>query len=384
MLEKALNGGRAYWSWLLLLLTVASVGLALYLWQAANGVELFGLSRDVPWGIFIANDTFMVGVAASVVMVVLPLYLHGQRDFAGIAVLGEFMAVAAVMTALLFVLADLGQPGRLLNILLYPNPASPFFWNSILLPGFLILNLVVGWFVLDAERHEVDVPRWVTLLVLLSIPWAIAMHTVTSFIYSGLPARPMWDSAILAPRFLASAFASGTASLIILSLVVRRCSGFDPGSGAIRKLATIVVYATVANLFLVLVGLFPVAYGGVESQQDPSRYLYLGLNGHSGLVPWAWLSILLSVGAIALLVSPGARGSEWALLVACGAVCVSMWMDKGFALVVGGFVPSSFGEVTEYLPTVPELVITLSVYAAAALLLTLLYKIAVAVKKETL
>ncbi len=383
MLEKALTGSRTYWGWLLFLLAITGMGLGFYLWQAISGSEASGLSRDVPWGFFIANYTFMVGVAASAVMVVLPYYLHNQKEFGRITALGEFLAVAAVLTTLLFIMADLGQPSRMWNILLHPTPNSPFFWNTIVLPGYLLLNLVIAWFTLDAERHGVMVPGWVKLLILVSIPWAISIHTLTSFVYSGLVARPFWNTAVLTPRFLASAFASGPALLVILALVVRRYASFDPGSKAIEKLGLIVTYAAITNLFLVLVEIFAVMFSNIAGDMEHFQYLYFGLDGRGKLVPWMWLSTVLAVASIVLLIVPRTRRNEKTLLAACVGVFFSTWIDKGLCLVVGGFIPSSLGRVTEYLPTVPELVIASAVYAAAALLLTLLYKIAIGVKEET-
>lgn len=382
MLEKALRGSREYWGWVLLLLVVMAAGLGDYLWQSATGSDATGLSRDVVWGFFIGNYTFMVGVAASAVMVVLPYYLHNQKDFGKLTALGEFLAVAAIATTLLFIMADLGQPGRAFNIILYAAPNSPFFWNTIILPGYLVINLVTAWYTLDAERFGVAVPGWVKLLIFVSIPWAISIHTMTSFVYSGLAARPLWNSAVLTPRFLASAFASGPALLIILAVVVRRYTGFDVGSKAIQKVALIVTYSTIANFFLVLVELFSVLYSNVGSHMESFQYLFVGLDGRTELVPFMWASILLSVAGIVLLVIPSTRHNERTLLVACAAVFISMWLDKGFCLVVGGFVPSPLGDVTEYLPTGYELVIAAAIYATAALMLTVLYKITIAVKEE--
>jgi Ni/Fe-hydrogenase subunit HybB-like protein len=226
------------------------------------------------------------------------------------------------------------------------------------------------------------VPGWVKLLILISIPWAISIHTLTSFVYSGLAARPLWNSAILTPRFLASAFASGPALLIILAVAVRKYAGYDSGSKAIQKLAMIVTYATITNLFLVVVELFSVVYSNVGSHMESFQYLYFGLDGRNGLVPFTWVSTLLSVVAIVLLVNPRTRQNERILLAACAAVFVSMWIDKGFCLVVGGFIPSPLGDVTQYLPAVPELVIAAAIYAASALILTVLYKITIGVKEE--
>ena len=383
MLEKVLVGDRRYWTWTLSLLAVAGVGAGVYLAQQITGVEGSGLSRDVAWGFFIANYTFFVGVAASAVVVVLPYYLHDRKEFGNMTALGEFLAVAAVSVAGLFIIVDLGQPQRLLNILIYPTPNSPFFWNTIVLPGYALLNVVIAWFTLDAQRKDVAPPRWVKWLILVSIPWAISIHTLTAFVYSGLAARPFWNTAILAPRFLASAFASGPALLIILALLVRRFTRFDPGIRALQTVGLIVTYAMVINLFFVFVELFVTFYTGLESHIEHFRYLYLGIEGHGALVPWMWVSGVMAVGAVVLLLMPGVRSNEKLLATACALVFISTWIDKGLGLVVGGFVPSPLRDITEYMPEVSELVIALGVYAAGLLILTALYRVAIAVKEET-
>jgi|GEM_PF-2632199 len=250
MLEKVLKGSPTYWAWLLFLTALSGVGVAFFIWQMVTGTEYSGLSRDVAWGFFIANYTFMVGVAASAVMVVIPYYLHNQKEFGKLIALGEFLAVGAILAVLLFITVDIGQPGRMFNILLYPTPNSPFFWNTVLLPGYALLNLVISWFTLDAAYRGMPMPRWVWWLILLSIPWAISIHTMTSFVYSGLVARPFWNSAVLTPRFLASAFASGPALLILLGLAVRRFTKYDPGRTVpVGKLSLVVTYAMITQPF---------------------------------------------------------------------------------------------------------------------------------------
>ena len=215
LFEKALVGGRRYWSWILFLIAVISLGLACYLRQLNDGLGITGLSRDVTWGLYIAQFTFLVGVAASAVMVVLPYYLHDCKAFARITILGEFLAVSAVTMCMLFIFVDMGQPSRVLNVLLYPTPHSIMFWDMVSLAGYLVLNALIAFITLRAEREEMPPPRWIKPVILLSIPWAVSIHTITAFLYSGLPGRPLWLSAILAPRFLASAFASGPALLLL-------------------------------------------------------------------------------------------------------------------------------------------------------------------------
>ncbi len=75
------------------------------------------------------------------------------------------------------------------------------------------------------------------------------IHTVTAYLYCGLPGRGFWLTAILAPRFLASAFAAGPSVLILLCYLIRKISKFDPGWEAIQTLSKIVCYALIANVF---------------------------------------------------------------------------------------------------------------------------------------
>lgn len=367
---------------MLFLLGFIGVAFALYMYQWLADAELSALSRDVAWGFFIANYTFMVGVAASAVMVVIPYYLHNQKDFARIIALGEFLAVGAVLTVLLFVMADIGQPLRAMNMFLYPTPSSPFFWNTIILPGYMLLNLVIAWFTLDAEQKGVASARWVKWMVLLSIPWAISIHTLTSFVYSGIVARPFWNEAILTPRFLASAFASGPALLILLSLALRRFTGFDAGEKAIQKIGVIVTYAMIAHLFLLVVEIFAVVYSDIPGHLLHFQYLYFGLEGHAELVPWMWASALLGLLAVAMLLRPDLRRNPRTLALACAAVFISTWIDKGMGLVVGGFIPSPLEHVVHYFPTIGEWVMAGGIYAAGLLAVTVLYRVAIAVKEE--
>jgi len=382
MLEKALTGDRRYWGWIGVLLALMVAGGACYLLQLSRGLGITGLSRDVVWGFYIAQFTFLVGVAASAVMVVLPYYLHDFKAFGRIAILGEFLAIASVIMCIVFITVDLGQPSRMINMMLHPSPRSILFWDMIVLNGYLVLNVVISRVSLTSERNGTPPPRWIRPVILLSIPWAISIHTVTAFIYAGLSARPFWMTAVLAPRFLASAFSSGPALLILVCLLLRRFTRFDAGWPAIQALAKIVTYAVLANIFFVLMEIFTAFYSKIPEHMEHFRYLYVGLEGHNELAPWMWLSALLVVVAALLLVVPRTRKAKGPLTFACIAVIVSIWIDKGLGMIVTGFIPSPLGHVTSYVPTVPELTITLGIYAGGALLVTVLYKVALAVRGE--
>ena len=382
MLELALKGGRGYWQWLGVLGIVILAGFWFYSWQLDVGLGLTGLSRDVTWGFYVAQLTFLVGVAASAVMLVLPYYVHNYKVFGRITIIGEFVAAAAICMCMLFLLVDLGQPRRALNVFLYPTPNSIIFWDASVLVGYLVLNIIVGWNVLEAERNGVAPPAWLKPLIYISIPWAFAIHTVTAFLYCGLPGRGLWLTAILAPRFLASAFASGPALLILLCLLLKKSTGFDAGREAIRALGKIVTYGLLANLFFLGCEVFVVFYSKIPAHMDHFVYLYAGLKGHGGLVPFLQASLVLMIVAAVLLVIPATRNRFDILCVSCVMVFIGTWIDKGLGLIAGGFIPSPLHEITEYVPTGPELVISAGVYGIGGLLMTVLLKIAVGVKRE--
>ncbi|QTA83671.1 putative redox complex linked to DsrAB, transmembrane subunit [Desulfonema limicola] len=382
MLELAVKGSKRYYGLLAVLAGIAGAGVMVWLWQLQAGLGITGMSRDVSWGFYIAQFTFLVGVAAGGVMVVTPYYLHDYKAFGRITILGEFLAIAAITMCLLFITVDLGQPMRMLNVIFYASPHSMLFWDMIVLNGYLFLNIIIGWNVLEAERNNTHYPKWLKPLIYLSIPWAVGIHTVTAYLYCGLPGRGFWLTAILAPRFLASAFAAGPSLLILLCLIVRRFTNFDPGREQIQTLAKIVTYAIILNVFFFLCEVFVAFYSNIPEHMDHIKYLFAGLHGHNSLVPFMWTSMILMGVAILLLLPPKLRQNEGMLAVACAMIFVGTWIDKGLGMISGGFVPNPLHEIHEYAPTIPELIITIGVWAAGFLVLTILYKIVVSVKEE--
>ncbi len=381
MLEIALKGNRTYWIWITVLIAVIAVGSYFYAEQLIYGLVVTGQSRDVSWGFYTAQMTYFVGVAAGGVMLVLPYYLHNYKAFGKITILGEFLAVASLVMCLLYLLVHLGQPMRALNVFLHPTPWSMLFWDGNVLFGYLVLNIVIGWNVLEAERNGVSPPFWIKPLIYISIPMAFSIHTVTAFIYCGLPGRGFWLTAVLAPRFLASAFAAGPAILILLCILLKKITRFDAGQKAIHALSVIVAYALAANLFFLACEVFVVFYSGIPSHMDHIKYLYIGLHGHDALVPWMWTSIACMVLAVFLLIIPKMRKNSTILPLSCVLVVIGTWIDKGLGMIAGGFIPSPLHHVTEYVPTVHELAISAGVTAIGLFILSVLYKIVVSIKE---
>ncbi|MDH3392582.1 MAG: polysulfide reductase NrfD [Desulfobulbaceae bacterium] len=386
MLEKGLKGSLLYKGWMAFLLCLIGIGVLSYSQQYQYGLGYTGMSRDVSWGLYISQFTFLVGVAAGGLMLVLPYYLHDYKAFGRITILGEFMAIGAVLMCLLFIMADLGQPIRALNVMLHPTTHSMLFYDMIVLNGYLFLNVLCGWVVLHSHYKGVKYPKWIKPFIYLSIPWAVSIHTVTAFLYCGLPGRHFWLTAILAPRFLASAFAAGPALLMIIAMILKRTTKFDIGREAQDKLVTIIGYAAIINFFFVGCELFVAYYSNLPGHMHTLDYLFFGLehDGHmyNNLVPFMRFSMAAGLVGIPLLFVSRAQKSDGMLVGACALLFISLWIDKGLGLVLGGFVPNPLNYVTEYIPSIGEIAITVGVWSAGFFVMSLLYKIAITVTLE--
>ena len=383
MIEKVLKGPVSFYVWLVILGGVITLGALVYLLQLFVGLRVTDLSRDVSWGFYIAQFTYLVGVAASAVMLVLPAYFHHYKKFKKMIILGEFMAIAAVVMCMLFIVVDMGQPQRVLNVILHPTPNSVMFWDMTVLTGYLLLNVVIGWVTLEAERHQVDPPKWIKFFIYLSIFWAFSIHTVTAFLYAGIPGRHYWLTAIMAARFLSSAFCSGPAILLLLAFVLKRISGFDPGKEAVQTLTKIIAYAMGINVFFYALEVFTAFYSQIPGHMHPMVALFTGHDGHSLWVNgWMWTAAVLGLVSLLLIAMPSTRDNEKILPFTLIILVAATWIDKGLGLLIGGFTPNAFEQITVYSPSIAELTIGLGVYAIGALVLSLLWKIAIDVKHE--
>jgi len=381
-LRQIFIGNKKYYLWVGFLLFLIFIGLSAYMTQAARGLIITGMRDQVSWGFYISNFTFLVGVAAAAVLLVVPAYIYNFKPIKEIVLFGELLAITAISMCLLFVMIDMGQPLRgwhILPIIGAMNfPASLLAWDVLVLNGYLVINTCIAFYVLYrlsiGKEYKMSV---IGPLIILSIPWAVSIHTVTAFLYNGLSARPFWNASILAPRFLASAFCSGPAIMLILFQIIRKIfKDVDIEDRAIFKIAELIAYAMAINLFLLGAETFEVFYSGTIHEY-PMQYLYFGLHGKAKLVPYIWFATLLNITAFLLFLLPRTRENFTTLNMACIFVIIGVYIEKGMGLVIPGFVPDTLGEIYEYGPTVPEVLISMGVWAIGALIYTLLLKFAI-------
>lgn len=376
----ALDGDWRYFVWIGLLFAVCLLGLNAYAKQLVHGLIVTNMSDQVSWGVYIANFTFLVGVAAAAVMLVIPVYIYRNQELHDLVIFGELLAIAAILMCLGFVTVDLGRPDRFCHLIpgigKFNFPGSMLSWDVIVLNGYLLLNLHICGYLLYCRYRNKRPSAWAYMpFVFVGILWAVSIHTVTAFLYVGLGGRPFWNSAIVGPRFLASAFTAGPALIILALQVIRRVTDYRIPDRALFTLRNIVQVAMLINVFLLLNEVFKEFYTG-NLHVASAKYLYFGLHGHSALVPWIWTAIAFNLTAMVLLVLPASRSLKW-LDVACVLAIIGIWIEKGMGLVVPGFVPTPLGEVVEYSPSLNETLICLGIWAFGLLCYTILLRVAV-------
>ncbi|UCF89380.1 MAG: polysulfide reductase NrfD [bacterium] len=379
--KQIFTGSRNYYIWIAFLGFWILLGFGTYVMQLKDGLIVTAMRDQVSWGFYLSNFTFLVGVAAAAVLLVIPAYIYDFKPIKEIVLFGELLAITAISMCIMFIMVDIGRPDRVWHIMPFLGtmnfPSSLLAWDVLVLNGYLFLNLTVVAYVMYRIAHNKDYSMAVVRpLVILSIPWAVSIHTVTAFLYNGLPARPFWNASILAPRFLASAFCSGPAIMIILFQIIRKISSLEIEDRALNKIAELIAYAMGFNLFLFGAEVFKEFYSGTV-HMAPIQYMYFGLHGHDRLVPWLWMALIFNLIAFFLFLSPRARENPVTLNLACSLVILGVYVEKGMGLVIPGFIPGTLGEIYEYSPTNHEIIITIGVWAVGALLYTLMLKVAI-------
>ena len=280
-LDSATRGGRRYHVWMGSLTAVMLVGAYAYSVQLRDGLAVTGMSDHVSWGLYISNFTFLVGLAAAAVMLVLPAYVLKDVDFSKAVLIAEGVAVSALVMCLAFVTVDLGNPLRAWHLVpgigLLNWPRSMLAWDVLVLNGYLALNVFVPFYILYGHFRGVqpDQRRYLPFLY-LSVFWAVSIHMVTAFLFAGLPARPFWNSSLMGPRFLASAFSAGPAFMIVALWFIRQETSYKIEGSAFTKLAMITTVAAQINLIMLGSEIFKEFYFPTEHSIN-AQYLFFGL-----------------------------------------------------------------------------------------------------------
>ena len=382
----SLSGGLAYQIYLCILAALMVLGVYAYFVQISEGLSATNMSDIVSWGFYIANFTFLVGVAAAAVMIILPSYIFKDKDLHKVVIIGELVAIGALLMCLMFVFVDMGAPWNAWHLIpgigLFNWPTSLLTWDVLVLNGYLVLNLLVPAYILYCHYYHRKPNKKLYLpFVFISIFWAFGIHLVTAFLYQGLPARPFWNNPLMGPRFLASAFAAGPALIMIVLVIIQTTTSFRVEDAVFNKIRRISVVAAIINLIMLFSEVFKEFYLPTHHSL-PAIYLYFGLKGHTALVPWIWTAISMNlIGTLTLAFNPG-KNNPRMLVPACVLLFVGIWVEKGIGLIVPGLVPSPLGEVVNYAPSWVEVSITLGILALGIFVVSLLLKPALMIEQR--
>lgn len=377
-----LAGGTKFYAWMASLGVLILGMLYVFYLQNTDGLIVTGMTSQIHDGLYFANLVFLVGVAAGAVTIVFPAYAYHHEGMHKVAVLGEMLAITAVIMVMMFVFAHMGRPDRLWHMVppwgIY-SFSSMLGWDVMVLNGYLILNIVCGFYYLWCKYTGNPInKKWFMPVVWIAIVWALSIHTVTAFLISTMPSRPMWHHSMMPIRFITTAFAAGPALIILIFLIIRKNTKFWVDDSAIKLLTTIVTWCLGLAIFLTLSEVVVELYARTE-HANGLYYLMFGLHGLTKLVPWFWSAVLLMVGAFILFLIPSFRNDFTKLPIACVMAFAGIWIEKGMGLIVPGFIPSPIGEVTEYYPSFVEVLMTLGIWAFGFFILTILLKGAIGI-----
>lgn len=377
------KGGIKFYAWM------AFLGIFVLFWmygnymQFSHGMIVTGLTDQISWGLYLANFIFLVGVAAAAVTIVFPAYVYKHAEMHKVVVLGEMVAIAAVVMCILFVISHMGRPDRLWHIFpiigIYNWPNSMLTWDVLVLSGYLVLNVVCGFYYLYKKYADRKMNMAFYLpLVYIAIVWALSIHTVTAFLINTMPARPMWFHSMMPIRFIITAFAAGPSLIIIAFLVIRNTTKLKIHDSVINLLSQIVVWCLGLALFLTLSEIVTELYASTEHSYG-LKYLVYGQQGLGRLIPWFWASIVSMIIAFILLLIPATRKNYKILPFTCILTFFGIWVEKGMGLLIPGSIPTPVGEFTEYFPTTIEIMNCIGNWAIGLMVLTVLFKGAIGV-----
>ncbi len=316
-------------------------GLMAWGFQFKEGLVLTNMRNSYTWGLYVSGLAFFVGNAAGGLVLSSLIYLFGVKSLKPFAKLGALTAFANVTAAMFAILPDIGQPIRLYNMLLHPQLRSPLVWDVLVLNLYAALSLIYLYILilpdlrgplekiaLKVEDPKAFSEKWARRMAPFSLVAAIGIHVITAWIFATQGARSWWNSAVLAPDFVAAAIASGTAVVFIVALLAYGLK--EEFKEAYRTMAMIISVALFIHIFFMYNDFFIHAwYGATEALETLSITFkdYAALHAFEVLAPLA---------AVVLLLNRSVRRSAGAMIASCLLLIAGIFAHR-FLLMPGAF-----------------------------------------------
>lgn len=374
-LRNTLVGSKVYYAWMGFLLVLSSFGVWGFYHHITVGLITTGMRDQVSWGISIGTYAFLIGVATSVIILLIPGYIYNWKPAKNIVIVGEILALSALTMCILFVMTDIGRPERFWHMLPFLGilnlPSSLMGWNAVVMPAYFFFDLFIIIYILyKAYVGKGYNEKFVYGYVIFMIFWAIVAHSITAFIFNVLPAHPYWNASILVPRFIATALASGGAILLLVLQMVRKIGQVEIDDEAVFKIADILNYVMFLNLLLFLSEVIMI-FTSENQRFTHMRYYFVGLRSY------AWVAIFCNFSAYFLLMFRKLRENYFYLNIACVFIFIGIFIEKGIGLVIPGYIPTPLGEVYHYTPTLGEWAMMAGISGIGLIVATVFLKIAI-------
>jgi len=386
-LANSVSLGNERKVWMLICLAIALVAFGFYVNQLINGLEVTGMNNIVSWGLYIITFAFFVGLSAGGLIVSSSAYVFKIDKLKEVAPIGIVVAVACILGAAAMIVADMGRPERILNIIVGGKFTSPITWDFFVISLYLMIGLYECWIFFSNKWKGKSLEKRESVLAkaaFISLPIAILVHSITAWIFGLQAGRPFWDTAIMAPIFISSAVVSGTGLLLVVAYLGRKngIKGLDDEN--VGTLVKVLVGFIILDLFLFFCELFTLTYTGGTAASESAALLLTG-----SLAPLFWFEIIAGMLIpLFILTNKSLKRSRGWMAVAGILVMVAVFLKRinivlpGLLVInmtdspgvsTGRFVESTgpffeagqtpFSAIATYAPTMTELIITAGAFA---------------------
>ncbi|OGI43535.1 MAG: molybdopterin oxidoreductase [Candidatus Muproteobacteria bacterium RBG_16_65_31] len=373
--------GRSLGYYVLLALLGALVlaGLAAAWYMEHNGHWVTGMSNQIVWGTPHVFAVFLIVAASGALNAASIASVFGRAMYKPLARLSGLLAVALLAGGLAVLVLDLGRPDRLIVAMTYYNFKSIFAWNIFLYTGFLALVAVYLWMMFERRMNDYAGP-----IGLAAFIWRLVLTTGTGSIFGFLVARQAYDTAVLAPLFIAMSLSFGTAIFILVLLAAGRGAGVALGDEILRRLKNLQGIFVASVLYFVavyhLTNLYIAEHHGVE------RFLLLEGGVYTTTF---WIGQIVIGGVLPLLIffHPALGRSRALIALGCALVLLG-GLAQIYVFIIGGQaypllmfpdkeVSSSFfdGAIADYAPSLPEVALGVGGVAIALTIVALALKV---------
>lgn len=392
-IRKPSTVDRLIW---LLLGGLFAMGLAAWVRQYVLGLGVTGLNRPVYWGVYITNFVFFIGLAHSGTFISAILRIAGQGWRKPLTRAAEAITVFSLPFGVASILADMGRPERVFNVIFFGRYQSPILWDftavglyflsSIVffylslmpdialcrdrlthLPGWqrrMYKIMALGWQGRPEQYHRLE--RVLDGMAIFMTMLVVTVHTVVSWMF-GMTLQPGWHTALIGPFFLLGAILSGTAAVVIVLAILRKIYHFEQilHLGLFNSIRKLLITFTLGWIYMMIAEYLTTGYGNMKEEM---AVLLDKFTGTYAQMFWGMV-ILVFVLPLIILIFKGKNHIGW-MVTAGVMINIGMWIERYIVIIPSEISPRLMTEMGRgiYLPTLTEWLITLSFFSGMILL----------------